>query len=124
MSVVSYEERRKRKHVADDENQEEKLQPKESGSARRKRLRLELKEKRRAYNSYPHTPISTSGGTGKTGPKNRRNISEPVSPADSNLNLSVFDVTRYNLVDKTIKLMFPAFKTVHQTLTYFFIPGI
>ena len=92
MSVVSYEERRKRKYVAED-NQEENFQPKESDSGRRKRLKLELKEKRRAYNSYPHTPTREAE---KAGPSNRRNISEPASPIDPNLNLSVFSVTRYS----------------------------
>jgi len=92
LSVVSYEESRKRKFI-DEENQEDNFQPKESDSVRRKRLKLELKEKRRAYNSYPHTP---SIGAEKTEPNNRRNNSEPASPIDPNLNISVFSVTRYS----------------------------
>lgn len=89
---MSYEEKSRKRKFIDEENQEDNLQPKESNSAYRKRLKMELKEKRRAFNSYPHTP---SGGAEKTGPNNRRNNSEPASPIDPNHNLSVFSVTRY-----------------------------
>ena len=102
MTVVSYEDRnrkRRRPIVGDDvdvgvgggfqrrdEPEAEVAPVRESDSARRKRLKLELKDKRRAFRSYPHTP---------TGPfLPRRNPSEPSSPF-GDFDLSVFSVTRY-----------------------------
>ena len=108
LTVVSYEDRnrKRRRPVADvggnDDDgggggafyrQQRRYEPeveatpaRESDSAKRKRIKLELKEKRRAFRSYPHTP---------TGPfLPRRNPSEPVSPF-GDLDLSVFSVTRY-----------------------------
>jgi hypothetical protein len=87
LSVVSYQDTRKRKHVAEEE---EVVEP---DSAKRKRLKLELKEKRRAFRSFPHTPTTPNEfGSGRRG---RKNFSEPASPFDPNLDLSVFSVTRY-----------------------------
>jgi hypothetical protein len=82
LTVVSYDEHRKRKRV-----DRKEYSPPESESAKKKRLRLELKEKRRAFRSYPHTP---------TGPTLvRENTSEPGSPIPTDLDLSVFSVTRF-----------------------------
>ena len=104
LSIVTYDEgRRKRKHVPQPEathepemQYENSFTPRESDSGKRKRLKLELKEKKRKFRSFPHTP-NMQMNSNELGPyRARRNATEPASPIeiDPSLNLSVFSVTR------------------------------